>query len=335
ISPRQFFPGRRLWLAWRAVFQYCRTLVRTQNIKVISAYHISRHGTLGAWLNAETRVPLITTIFGEIYSQTDYFWKNRAEAEFVASHSARLLSCSRHCARSVRLLDVDWPVEPLLYGIDLGHFRPGQDGSPLRRRFGWDAADKVVAYVGRMNHEMGVSILLRAIPKVLARNPNVRFLLVGAADDLVREVQACAAANPRNVAFFPNVPFEQLPAVYAAATVTVAPSINERACLGLAIIEAMGCAKPVVGTRVGGTEEVLVEGETGYLAAPRDSTDLAEKLLRALAAPAYQLSDMGKRGRARAEVLFDKDLTNRRFESIIQEVVGSTAPHTSRYNSTP
>jgi glycosyltransferase involved in cell wall biosynthesis len=319
---RRFFPRFRTYLQHLAVCKLALSIIRMHNVKAISAYHIFGAGTLGAWLSRETGLPLITTIFGEIYSHTADHWQRRDEVEFVAGHTRRWLSCSSHCARSSALLGVDWQVEPLVYGVDVTHFHPDADGGPVRARFGWSPDDPVIGFVGRMNAEMGLDVLLQAIPLIRAKDPRVRFLIAGAKQHLTPSVSRMAKIFPGHVAYQANVPYAELPRFFAASSVIAAPSVNARACLGLSIAEAMATGRPVVGCRVGGTLEVIEEGKTGIVVAPSDPFALADGLLDLLANPAAGRA-MGLGGRARAVAMFDKSLANAKFESILDELTGA------------
>jgi glycosyltransferase involved in cell wall biosynthesis len=323
---RRFYPRLDTYLAHLAVCKLALGIIHAHNVQAISAYHIFGSGTLGAWLSRETGVPLITTIFGEIYADTHEHRRRMEEVNFVAEHTSRWLSCSRHCARSATLLNVGWQVEPLLYGIDVTHFRPDVDGGPVRRRFGWQLQDPIVAFVGRMNAEMGLDVLLQALPIVLETKPDVRFLIAGARHDLTPSVAHIAREFPANVGYEIDVPYAELPRFYAAASVVAAPSVNARACLGLSIAEAMATGKPVVACRVGGTLEVLQEGVTGVVVPPNDPLTLASALLDLLDKPARRRA-LGLSGRARALAGFDKRIANERFEVILQELTArASAP---------
>ena len=316
---RRFYPRVGNYLAHLSVCKLALAIVRRHNIRVISAYHIFGSGTLGAWLSRDTGVPLITTIFGEIYDKTLEHLRRFDEVRFVADHTARWLSCSRHCARSAALLNVDWNVEPLVYGIDVTHFRPEVDGTGIRSLFGWGASDQVVTFVGRMNAEMGLDVLLQALPMVLAKKPRARFLVAGARHHLTESVMQMAKERPDILGCQVDVPYAELPRFYAAATVVVAPSVSARACLGLSIAEAMATGKPVVACRVGGTLEVLTDDATGLVVPPNDPLALAAAVLDLLERP-EKCRVMGLGGRARALAVFDKRLANERFESILREL---------------
>ena len=324
---RQFFPHLRPYLGQLGLCKLAMSIIRQHNVKAISAYHIFGAGTLGAWLSREMTIPLMTTIFGEIYSNTADHLHRFDEVTFVADHTRRWLSCSCHCARSPALLGVDWNVQPLVYGIDVTHFHPDADGRVIRARFGWSADDEVVGFVGRMNAEMGLDVLLQSIPLVLAKNSRIRFLIAGAKQHLTPHVAQMARLFAENIGYQTDVPYADLPRFYAASSIVAAPSVSARACLGLSIAEAMATGKAVVGCRVGGTSEVVQDGETGVLVPPGDPFALGQAILDMLAKPATGRT-MGLSGRARAVAIFDKRLANAKFEAILTELTGAAGlPH--------
>jgi len=297
-----------------------RELVKRHNITLISAYHLLGAGTVGSWLNAELGVRLVTTVFGEIYSQTELHRRHIDDVCRVIAHSQRLLSCSHHCAASFKELGIDPQVEVVHYGVDVRHFRPGSGGNVVRTRLGIGTDVPLVIYVARMVQEMGLHVLLAAIPEVIRSHPKAAFLIAGNRGELTADAEAMAMRFPNRVFVMPDVPYPDLPAYYDASTLAVAPSINARACLGLAIAEAMATERAVIGSRVGGTAEVIVEGETGVLVTPGDAGALATAII-ALVDNEAARAEMGRRGRARALAHFDKEVTNQRMEQIFEEIL--------------
>ena len=101
--------------------------------------------------------------------------------------------------------------------------------------------------------------------------------------------------------------------VLAAGDVFVQPSRSEG--LPLAVLEAMGAARPVVASRVGGIGEAVRDGETGYLVPPADPARLADALRRVLEAPDSG-AGLGARGRARVEAEFSIDAMADRYREL-------------------
>ena len=99
------------------------------------------------------------------------------------------------------------------------------------------------------------------------------------------------------VTFTGSRPREVLRNYYSAADVFVTTPWYEP--FGITPLEAMGCARPVVGANVGGLKSTIVHGKTGYLVEPRDPQALAERLAALARNPALARR-MGQAGRRRA-----------------------------------
>jgi glycosyltransferase involved in cell wall biosynthesis len=310
----------RLFLGCLALSAFARDLVRRYDLQVIGAYHLLAAGLASAWVAEELGLPLVTTVFGEIHAEPDRYRRRRAEVEYILESSRRVLSPSQHCAASLRLLGLP-SAEVVYYGIDTSRFRPGLDGSGIRRRLGLAEGDFVVLFVARMVREMGLHVLLASIPEAVREARNVRFIIAGTIGELKDDAQSAASRYPGQVFVFPNVSPEELPLLYAAASIAVTPSINQRACLGLAVAEAMASGKPVIVSRVGGGPELLTEGETGLLVAPNDPAALAQAIV-GLARQPERLDRMGQLGRDRATRDFDARVTSRKMEEIFLEALG-------------
>jgi glycogen synthase len=150
-------------------------------------------------------------------------------------------------------------------------------------------AGQNVLFVGRLEKRKGIDVLLAVIPTLCRLHPDAVFHIVGddtlvmdgnvtyrrsftrAHADLIRSGQ---------VIFHGKVGEDELRAHYAASDIFAAPSRFES--FGLIFLEAMMFAKPVIGTRAGGMPEIIVDGETGLLAAPGDETTLAAAIDRLL-----------------------------------------------------
>ena len=110
--------------------------------------------------------------------------------------------------------------------------------------------------------------------------------------------------------------------LFAQADVFVLPSLGE--CFGIASVEGMAAGLPVITTRVGGSPDVVADGETGLLIRPNSASDLGSALDRMLDDPALR-HRMGRAGRARAERLFDGVANAHRIVSCLSHVCPTDA----------
>lgn len=205
------------------------------------------------------------------------------------------------------------PVIP--NGIDTDEYKRIEDREVLAR-YNIDPAKPYVLFVGRMTRQKGLLYLLQAIPQL---DPNVQVVLCAGESDtpeLQRELEAMVAdlkTRRSGIIWIPEMVKRQTTiALYSQAAVFCCPSIYEP--FGIINLEAMACNTPVVGSKVGGIAEVVVDGETGFLIdaklspnMPHDPTDpagfsaaMAEGINRLARDPELR-SKMGAAGRDRVE----------------------------------
>jgi glycosyltransferase involved in cell wall biosynthesis len=191
-----------------------------------------------------------------------------------------------------------------------------------------------VLYVGRLERRKGILDLFAAIPEVLRRVPDARFLVAGADnsasdgferrtgrryDEFFEERHPEAA---HAVSFLGHVSEARLAQLYQSCDLFVAPSLHES--FGLIYLEAMNYAKPVVACRAGGVPEVVAHGETGILVDPESPKALAEAIVTLLGSPT-RLREMGLAGRARLLERFTHLAMARAFAEIYRSLVSRDA----------
>jgi len=107
--------------------------------------------------------------------------------------------------------------------------------------------------------------------------------------------------------------------LYQQADVCVVPSIWEEP-FGLVAVEAMASGRPVCASRVGGLQDIVVHGETGFLCAPGDSAELARRLAQLLDDDGLRRR-MGDAGRRRAESEYDwEPLVRKHYPPLLEKV---------------
>jgi glycosyltransferase involved in cell wall biosynthesis len=131
----------------------------------------------------------------------------------------------------------------------------------------------VITYIGRLVYGKGVQDLLSIIPKL---KEDVQLLIVG--DGPYRgELEALACqVNTSNVVFFGEQRPENIPDILKSTDIFVNPSYSEG--LPTSVLEACAAGCAVVATDVGGTDEIILDGSTGFLVKPGDKQGLTEKV---------------------------------------------------------
>ena len=174
---------------------------------------------------------------------------------------------------------------------------------PLLRPPGeWDLPEgaPVVASIGRLDRQKDPLTLLRAAERVVRQMPETHFVFAGQGPLLDRCRQEVERMGiERNIRWIGWV--ADLRPLLARMDLLALASRWEG--MPNVVLEAMACRKPVVATAVGGTLELVAEGETGFLVPPGDDEALAGRILDLLQAP-DRARAMGKRGRQLAEQRF-------------------------------
>jgi len=204
-------------------------------------------------------------------------------------------------ARLARVLDGLTTLERLAPGVDVDTYHPGVDGGPVRRRHG--LSDRpVVVCVSRLVPRKGQDVLIRAMPAIRRRVPGAALLVVGGGPDRDRLRRLAAAVGVAgDVVFTGSVPWEELPAHYAAGDVYAMPCRTRRRGLdveglGIVYLEASATGLPVVAGDSGGAPDAVRPGETGYVVGGRDVDAVADRVATLLGDPELARK-MGATGR--------------------------------------
>jgi phosphatidylinositol alpha-1,6-mannosyltransferase len=166
---------------------------------------------------------------------------------------------------------------------------------------------RVVLIVARMvasERYKGHDVVLRALPSVLAKIPNLTYLVVGDGDDRPRlERLAKQSGLIEHVVFTGEVSESELAAYYLRSEIFILPARTvldewepKGEGFGIVFLEAMAFGKPVVGPRCGAPAELIRDGQNGLLVDPEDATSVAEALLKLLTNPDLA-REMGETGR--------------------------------------
>jgi len=183
---------------------------------------------------------------------------------------------------------------------------------------------RVILTVGRWlatERYKGMDTLIKAMPRLLLRWPEVQLVLVGAGDDKDWLVNIARDSGvQRHVHFLTGISYGELSACYAAAEIFALPSRGEG--FGFVYLEAMARGKPVIGGAHGGAPEVIRDGVTGYVVQHGDTEQLATSIDTLLSNPELA-QKMGERGRERVEKEYRFSVFAKNFKKILRELCES------------
>ncbi|GAA5159632.1 glycosyltransferase family 4 protein [Amycolatopsis dongchuanensis] len=193
-------------------------------------------------------------------------------------------------------------LEHLPSGVDVELFRPDEGArQEIRARHGLGDRPTVVC-VSRLVPRKGQDTLVRTMPELRRRVPDVALLIVGGGpyrkqlERMARELDVA-----EDVVFTGSVPWPELPAHYAAGDVFAMPARTrgkglDVEGLGIVYLEASATGLPVIAGRSGGAPETVLDEVTGHVVDGRDVLQLAETLASLLGDPT-RARKMGQAGR--------------------------------------
>lgn len=181
-------------------------------------------------------------------------------------------------AKSAQYLEREATV--IHHGVDCEQFRPEPDKTSLRRTLDLPVDGPLVGCFGRIRHQKGNDLFVTAMIRAFQRGAPGKALVMGRAteehQDFLKNLKSevAEAGMSDRILFRDEVPIAELAAHFQALDLYVAPQRWEG--FGLTPLEAMACGSPVVATRVGAFEELVIEGTTGHLVDIEDLDGITE-----------------------------------------------------------
>lgn len=257
------------------------------------------------------------------------FWMyNRYIAPFLIARASSVIVTSKDYAESSAIgalvrKNPEAFVE-IPNSVDTKRFYPQPKPDWLLERYGIAHDETVFLFVGGMDgahYFKGVDVLLEAFSQVREQTQRGRLVLVGEGD-LRKQYEGIAKDQgiEKWVTFAGSLKKEktdELPYHYALADCVILPSVERSEAFGVVLIEAGASEKPVIASNLPGVRSVVVEGVTGFLATPRDSRDLACKMIFFLQ-KGNEARNMGIKARKRVEEQYSNSAVESKLRNVFQ-----------------
>jgi len=252
----------------------------------------------------EARKSLILRAFGQ-------FTLRLADAVIVDSEVQRRAVLDLGCNPS-KIYCFPW-------GIDLKKFKPAKDIT-LRVQLGWSNERIIISTRMHFPH-YGIEHLLKAIPLILAKAKDVRFLIIGDGPLLQHHKNLVNELGVGDkVKFLGLVPNDHMPTFLNCADIYVSTSYSDGTSASL--LEAMACGLPIVATKIPANEEWIIAGENGFLVPAADSLKLAECIVAILQNDRMRLR-MGRKNLRLASQRADWKKNSLVFEKCVSDLLSS------------
>ncbi len=291
---------------------------------VLHAHWLLPNGFIGAVVSKRLGIPLAISIPGSDaqVARSNLFF--RAMARFALSQATLLTANSADLRDAVLPLGADLSrFDMIIYGTDPDALRPDERGvAELRQRWRIGENDVAALCVGRMVPKKGFDVLIRALAEPILRDLPVIAVMVGEGDDKAAwQALAAELGVSERLRWVGNVPKTEIGRYYNMADFLAMPSVSKPADgLNVCVLDAMSCAKPVIGTPVAGNPLVIADGSTGLIVPEQDPATLAAAIALLATNPGVRKT-MGAAGRLRIETELGWPHLARRYIAHFEKLV--------------
>lgn len=206
-----------------------------------------------------------------IWSRT---WFMRGLYKNIYRKADRIQAISKFLALRANKYGYKGHIDLVPNGVDIVNFT--KEVEDIRSKLNIQPEDKVVVTSSRLVHKNGVDILIKSV-----KDLPVKLLILG--DGELRSKYEALAKSldiENKVIFQGHIDHAQLPKYLKISDVYARPSRSEG--LGVGFLEAMAAGLPIIGTKIGGIPEFLIDGQTGLFCKVDDDKDLAVKIKQLL-----------------------------------------------------
>ena len=305
-----FLRGWYINATGREVFK----LDKAQDLDVICVWQARETGYAVAKIADKLKSPFV---FRQITAWNWHFERMKRDrpaqekfAKIIYDKAKQVIFVSRAAADAEKSLGLpEQKIRTMGVAIETDKFRPN----------GASKNGNNILFIGRINYaEKGVGYLLDAMPIVLREIPGAKLTIVGGNgewDRMANQIKDLGIENAVELAG--KQPFEKLPEYLNSADVMVVPSVWLEA-FGQVTVEAMACAVPVVTSDIGGSTEINVDGQTGFIVPKADANALAEAIMKILKDSELR-NRLGQAARKRVEENYSYEVLTEKFLNLIEE----------------
>jgi len=295
----------------RRAYRRLREIIREFRPDIVHT-HAAKPGTVGRLAALHEHVPVIVhTFHGHVFHS--YFGKLKTRLfleieRYLARRSTAIVAISdrqkEELARTYKLCAPE-KIRVIPLGFDLSRFQEGREEKRrlFRKHYGVKGDEIAIGIIGRLvpvkNHRLFLSLARHLVDR---GGPPLRFLVIGDGEER-ESLLAFSRSLGLDTSYFPaeNRPaqvvftswIKDADVAVAGLDVVALTSFNEGTPVSL--VEAQAGEKPVVSTLAGGVENVVEDGQTGYLCPNGDAACLAERIGQLAADPDLRM-EMGQRG---------------------------------------
>jgi len=245
-----------------------------------------------------------------IYRFIDRLTESSVDRFIVVSDSLEKLLTSKRAISAKRVVKI-------YNGIELHKYHPAYSAGNLRIELGLSQDVPLIGSIGRIILSKGLEYLLEATKEILILYPEARLLIVGEGPLKNKLILKCKKLGIINNVIFTGF-VNDTREILSSIDIFVFPSLSEG--FPMVVLEAMAMAKPVVASRIDGVTEQISDGIEGILVPPKDSSRLAEAIIK-LIRDIELAKSLGTSARKKAEAEFSVEKMISETEKVYQSLL--------------
>jgi glycosyltransferase involved in cell wall biosynthesis len=320
LRKNNFYNAEILKISYLSALPALKRAIKEFKPDIIHAHYATSYGLLGALSKYR---PLIISVWGsDVYDFPNKSFLHKSLLKYNLGHADVILSTSKvMAAETTKYTSKDIVVTP--FGIDVNAYKPSISQLATGISIPFKSTDFIVGTIKALESKYGIEFLVKAFCQVIKHYPEkkAKLLIVGKGTlaDKLKLLVKDLNIEP-DVCFTGYIEHEKKPAIHNIFQIEVFPSISESESFGVSVLEASACAKPVIASKIGGLAEVIEEGVTGILVPPANVEKLAEAIEKLLLDEELR-KDMGAKGRARVEQIYNWDDCVKQMVGIYKKVL--------------
>lgn len=304
-------------------FFWALKIIFSRHISLIHTHWIIPQGLIGAILHALTGIPHVSTIHGSdlsIIRKNGFLkflcWFTVKNSEIITVNSSfTMQQLEKIVPGSINKIKI------IPMGVDSQQFLDNSEGQ-LKKKY---HDNRIILSVGRLIDLKGTIYLVESLPFILKHYPNIILIIIGSGPEEKRLHERIESLSLKeHVTFLGTLHHEDLIPYYHLADVFILPSIfkgGKTEALGVVLLEAMASGCPVIGSKVGGIPDVIIDGETGFLVPEQRPDILAEKIIQIFSDTTLQ-GKFRRNGLVRVKELFSWNIISKKFFEEYSAVLG-------------
>ncbi|XOB41350.1 MAG: glycosyltransferase [Candidatus Nealsonbacteria bacterium] len=296
------------------MYKLGKEICEQNEIDIIQAQDPIFTGLVGYFLKRKYNKPLNVCVYG--CDPYDKNWLGEKKLNLILALVSRYIiknsngiqvdgsGVLRSLVKKARIPSSKVAYKPMI-PQDINLFKT-TEGTTVRKELLKNEEEKILLFVGRLTKQKNIPFLLNSYKKILQEFPRVRLVIIGQGEEreklknIVRKLKV-----QDKITWIKEVPYSRIPEYFRAADIFVLSSFYEG--FPRVLMEAAMAKKPIVSTNVSGTDDIIIDGRSGFIVPQKNKEEFVRKILFLLQTPEIA-REMGRRGQEIMEIKFDPQL---------------------------